>query len=185
MAFSLFRRSRGPVDLAVDMIGVRLGERLLHVGAAMPRVFAVLAGKAGLTGRACAVAVDAAAARAFEKASAAEGVFAEVIESPGPPWPFDPASFDVAVVDAALLLQPDLAPAVVSELGRCLRPGARAVAVHQRPRGMGVRLGFEGRHEASAEARALQECLAGELFRPVRLLAEREGLTFVEGFRPR
>lgn len=183
MAFSLFRKSRGPVELAADMVGVRLGERLLYVGVVLPRVFPLLAGKTGLSGRACGVARDAAAVRMLEAAAAAEGVFAEILASPDPPWPFDPASFDVAVADAALLLEPGQASAVTTELRRCLRPGARVVALHQRPRTLALRLGFEGQRDESVEARALQTLLCEAGFTPVRLLAEREGLTFVEGFR--
>ncbi|MEW5983902.1 MAG: methyltransferase domain-containing protein [Acidobacteriota bacterium] len=185
MAFSLFRKSRGPVDLAADMVGVRLGERLLHVGVGMPRAFALLAGRAGLTGRACAVVADAISAKTLEAAAAREGVFAEVFTCATSLWPLDNGSFDVAVVDATWLLQSRLASAVMPELWRCLRPGARAVALHRRPRGLALRLGFERRHDASREARLLEARLESQGFSPVRLLAEREGLTFVEGFRAR
>jgi SAM-dependent methyltransferase len=184
MAFSLFQKARGPAELAVDMVGVRLGERLLQVGTGLPRVFAILAGKAGLTGRACAVAADDTGKRVLDSAASAEGVFAEVFTTPGmAAWPFDDASFDVAVVDADLLLTPESAEAVVSELRRSVRPGGRIVALHQRPRGPLVRLGFEGRHGARSEAVAIEALLGRAGFKPVRVLGEREGLMFVEGFR--
>lgn len=180
----LFRKTRGPVELAADMVGVRLGERLIYVGPILPRVFAMLAKRSGLTGRACALAFDPSEGRAFEAAAAGEGVFAEVFVAAGG-WPLESEGFDVGVVDGRLLLSPDTADAVLSELRRCLRPGARAVAILERPRGIAVRLGFEGRHAASDLARMLETGLGGAGFTPVRLLAEREGLTFVEGFRAR
>ena len=72
------RRGRGPVDLAVGMAGVRLGERVLQAGVGLPRAFAIMAGKAGLTGRACAVVDATAAAATLESAAAGEGVLIEV-----------------------------------------------------------------------------------------------------------
>lgn len=184
MAFAWFRKTRGPAELAVDMVGVRLGERFLQVGTGLPRVFALLAGRAGLTGRACALAADDTGRRVLDAAASAEGVFAEVFTTPGmAAWPFGEASFDVAVVDAELLLRPESAQAVVSELRRAVRPGGRVVALHHRPRGPLVRLGFEGRSGVSHEAVAIEALLGQSGFKPVRVLGEREGLTFVEGFR--
>ncbi len=180
----LFRKMRGPVELAVDMVGVRLGDRFLQVGVGLPLVFGRLAGKAGLSGRACGIAADAASARALEDGAASEGSYAEVVTAAGmTAWPFEAGSFDVALVDALLLLRPESAPAVLSELRRCLRPGGRAVVLHQRPRGLIQRLGYEGTRPVSGEAAALETMLGREGFVPVRVLAEREGLGFIEGFR--
>ena len=185
--FLSFRRSRGPVDLAVGMAGVRMGERVLYVGVGNPRVFALVSSKVGLTGRACAVVDSAAAQATLQRAAAREGVLVEVALVPGGCWPHDSSSFDVAVVDANPLPigatgdgQDRLASTV-----RVVRPGGRILAIRRRPRGIISRLGFEPASSVpSAQALELARALQEAGCRPVRVLAEREGLTFVEGFRP-
>jgi len=185
--FLSFRHSRGPVELAVSIVGVRMGERFLHVGVGAPRVFALVSSKVGLTGRACAVVDSAAAQATLERAAARAGVLVEVALVPGGCWPHDSSSFDVAVVDANNLPigatgdgQDRLANTV-----RVVRPGGRVIAIRRRPRGIVARLGFEAARAApSAQALELARALEEAGCRPVRVLAEREGLTFVEGFRP-
>jgi ubiquinone/menaquinone biosynthesis C-methylase UbiE len=185
--FLRFRRSRGPVDLAVDMAGVRLGERVLYVGVGDPRVFAAVASKAGLTGRACGVVDSAAAQAQLERAAAMRGVFVEVAFAPGGSWPYDFSSFDVAVVDANRLPGAptnDRQNTLVHTV-RVVRPGGRVLAVGRHARGLVARLGFEPTSGApSAQARQLVRALEEAGCKPVRVLAEREGLLFVEGFRP-
>jgi len=187
--FSLFRlrRSRGPIDLIVDMVGVRLGERLLQAGAGIPRAFAVLARKSGLTGRACAVVDTPAAARQLDEAAAAEGVLVEVATAQGGLWPYDAGSFDVGMLDGNGLLAANPADASqrVRDMLRALRPGGRVLAIYAAGPGLAARLGFPGSPAASAgRGQALVSALQVVGFRPVRVLAEREGLLFVEGFKP-
>jgi SAM-dependent methyltransferase len=182
-----FRRSRGPLDLAVDMVGLRLGERVLQAGVSIPAVFARLAGKAGLTGRACAVVDSSEAAGQLEAAAAQEGVLVEVAVAEAGQWPYEDASFDVGVLDGNVLLKADAAARLgrLRDMGRVIRPGGRVLAVRSWPLGFAARLGLaRERTTPSGEAEGLVRALTDAGFRPVRLLAEREGLTFVEGFRP-
>ena len=185
--FVRFRRSRGPMDLAMDMAGVRLGERVLHVGLGDPKLFAKLAAKAGLSGRACAVVDRPGATSALEAAAAAEGVLIEALLAKGPLWPLDAASFDVGIVDGNALLRGDAAERErrLEEVRRTVRPSGRVLVIHRAPQGFLSRLGIGPSHPGpSAEALTLLRALEGARFRPARILAEREGLTFVEGFRP-
>ena len=169
------------------MAGVRLGERLLQAGNVNPGAFAILAGKSGLTGRACAVVDAPAAARQLEEAAAAEGVLAEVTTAQGGFWPYDAGSFDVGVLDGNALLA-----ALTSDAGqrladmlRALRPGGRVLVVFTAGQGLSARLGFPGPSAGAADrGQALASALQSAGFRPVRVLAEREGVLFVEGFRP-
>jgi SAM-dependent methyltransferase len=182
-----FRRGRGPADLAVDMVGVRLGERLLQAGVSDPRVFAVLAGKAGLTGRACAVVDSREAAARIEAAAAREGVLVEVAVAEGGAWPYEAAAFDVAIIDGDALLGAEPAARLrrLQDVVRVVRPGGRVLAVRHWKVGLAGRLGFiRERTAPSPAAAALIKALEDAGCRPVRLLAEREGLTFAEGFRP-
>jgi hypothetical protein len=184
--FFRFRRSRGPVDLAMDMAGVRLGERVLQAGLGNPRLFAKLAGKAGLSGRACALVDNPEAAGALQEAAAREGVLIEVVVTEGPAW-LEDASFDVGIVDGNALLRGSVTERQgrLGAVRRAVRPSGRVLVIRSEPLGLASRLGFARSHAGpSAEASALLEALREAGFRPVRLLAEREGMTFVEGFRP-
>ena len=182
-----FRRSRGPVELALDMAGVRLGERVLQAGIGQPRLFAKLAGKAGLSGQACAVVDSPAAEQPLQDAAAAEGVLIEVLVAEGPFWPLEDGSFDVGIVDGNALLRGDTTERQgrLAEVRRAVRFGGRVLMIRAVPLGLAGRLGFAPSHaRPSAEASAHQHALEEAGFRPARLLAEREGMTFVEGFRP-
>jgi SAM-dependent methyltransferase len=171
----------------MDMAGVRLGERLLQAGRGNPRLFAKLAGKAGLSGRACVVVDSPEATAPLETAAAAEGVLIEVLVAQGPIWPLKEAAFDVGILDGNALLRGDAAEraARLAEVRRVVRPGGRVLAIRSAPVGLAGRLGF-GPSQAgpSAHAVTLLQALEGAGFRPARILAEREGMTFVEGFRP-
>ncbi|MCX6551002.1 MAG: methyltransferase domain-containing protein [Acidobacteria bacterium] len=169
------------------MAGVRLGERVLQAGVGNLRAFAVMAGKAGLTGRACAVVDTPAAARTIETAAAREGVLIEVATAEGGRWPFEPSSFDLGLTDGNVLLaaSPGACQERLRDMYRVVRPGGRVLAVYQKRYGLVARLGFErAEHGPSAQARALATALSEAGWRPVRVLAEREGMAFVEGFRP-
>jgi SAM-dependent methyltransferase len=171
----------------MDMAGVRLGERVLQAGLGNPKLFAKLAGKSGLSGRACAVVDSPDAATPLQSAAAAEGVLIEVIVAEGPRWPLEDSGFDVGILDGNALLRADAAARAgrLAEVRRAVRPSGRVLVIRAEPLGLAERLGFGPAHngpspEASVLLRALEE--AG--FRPARLLAEREGMTFLEGFRP-
>jgi SAM-dependent methyltransferase len=187
--FSLFRlrRSRGPIELIVGMAGVRLGERLLQAGAGTPRAFAILAGKSGLTGRACAVVDTPAAARQLEVAAADEGVLVEVVTAQGGLWPYEAGSFDVGLLDGNALLGASRAESDqrLRDMVRALRPGGRVLVVFTAGLGFAARLGFPVPPSGAAgRGQALVTSLQTAGFRPVRVLAEREGMLFAEGFRP-
>jgi len=186
---SLFRflPSKGPVDLALGMAGVRLGERMLYVGAGIPVLFAKAAGKVGLTGQASAVVASPAEAAVLEAAAVREGVLVEVAAAPPGSWPCEAASFDVAIVDGNQLLSGEahLQSALCADVLRAVRAGGRVLVVHSRPRGWIGRLGFETGRPADGLAQRITEILNRAGFGPVRFLADREGLTFVEAFRPR
>jgi len=182
-----FRRTRGPVELAMDMAGVRLGERVLQAGTGNPKLFAKLAGKAGLSGRACAVVDSQAAARPLEEEAAAEGVLIEVLVAEGPFWPLEDGSFDVGIVDGNALLRGNEAERAsrLAELRRAVRPSGRVLVIRTASLGLAGRLGFAPSPAGpSADALTLLRALEGAGFRPARVLGEREGMTFVEGFRP-
>lgn len=181
----IFRQGLGPHQLAVAMAGVKMGERLLVLGAGTPAMTAAIAAKVGLSGRACAVVFNAEEQQAVERAAAREGVLVEVAVTGTGTLPFEEGAFDVAVIDSTGGLLASMDPAVraawLAEARRVLRDGGRGVVIEA---------GARGRRGATADGTDRQPAgsaadLAAVGFRPVRLLAEREGRRFTEGMKPR
>jgi ubiquinone/menaquinone biosynthesis C-methylase UbiE len=182
-------KRQDPYLLVVSMTGVKMGDRLVQIGCAHGGRLAAVAKKVGLTGRAVAVVPDAAAANRAQKGAADAGVLIEIETAPPTRLPVDGEGFDLAVVDdtGGLLgtLPSEDRAASVRELMRVLRPGGRVMVLGAAPRaGLGALLkgGQTGPSFASGEATT---ALQADGFKSVRLLAEREGLVFVEGIKPR
>jgi SAM-dependent methyltransferase len=189
-----FRRSRIGLDpLALSMSGVRAGERLLQIGLEDAPLAGRIAARVGLNGHAVFVVGsdrDAATARAI---AAGAGVLTDVHTvdlAGGEDWPVEDASIDVVVIHGRNGLLASLeASARVAALARChrvLRPGGRLVAIDAGAlqdvaawfrRGPKPNTAYEAAGGAPAALHA-----AG--FKPVRVLAEREGFRFTEGARP-
>jgi ubiquinone/menaquinone biosynthesis C-methylase UbiE len=175
--------------LVVGMTGVKMGDRLVQLGCAHGGRLGAVASKVGLSGQAVAIVPDEASAVRARKGAAGAGVLVEIEVGPPTHLPLGDRAFDVAVVDDTGGLFGSTAPAdrlaIVHELQRVLRPGGRVVLIGASPRaGLGALLGrapAEPPFVASDEAR--QELTT--VFRSVRTLAEREGLVFVEGMKPR
>jgi len=185
-----FARSGGdPHRLAVSMTGVKLGDRVAFVGVPDPGRVAAIAAKAGLSGRAAAVVPDAAAVTRVDKAAASAGVLVDTDVADVQRLPYGDSEFDLAVCDdtGALLeqLSEDRRGAVAREVARILRPGGRVVVV-----GGGEPAGWNkllSKSPASplVVSGAVNALLGANGFGIVRTLAEREGLVFVEGLKPR
>jgi SAM-dependent methyltransferase len=167
------------------MAGVKLGDRLLVLGASDVALTAALATKSGLTGRACVLDTSGLATAASSRAVEREGALIESFTGPWTLLPFDPHTFDVVVIRNVLGgLDPDARLRSAVEVHRVLRPGGRAVVIDDTERG-----GFgdlfrksqtDPMYERSGGATHAREA-AG--FRGVRTLAERERQLFVEGVK--
>jgi SAM-dependent methyltransferase len=176
----LFRADAGRAELVLSMVGVKLGDRLLVEGLSEPGLLATLGSKVGITGRACGVDVSPDAVRRAQQKAEREGVLAEVEVWNGQELPYERGAFDLVVVraagellgDAALRTALDAAGHVLREGGRCLilaagRPTGLRRLLDRADGGPGP-----GPHFAT---------LLGTLgFRGPRVLAEREGMIFVE-----
>jgi SAM-dependent methyltransferase len=168
------------------MTGVKMGDRLLQVGCAHGGRLGAIAVKVGLSGRAAAAVPDEASATRVRKGAAEAGVLVDVEMASPSHLPFDPGDFDVAVVDntGGLLstLRAEDRVAAVRELLRVLRPGGRAVVISAAERG-----GFGALLTRAQSGPPLDvvPVLQADGFKSVRQLAEREGLIFVEGIKPR
>lgn len=183
-------KRQDPHSLIVGMTSVKLGDQVLQIGCANGGRLAAIAAKAGLSGRTVAAVRDDAAAARAEKGAAQQGVLVEIERLTGTQLPFDAASFDVAIVDdtdgSFAAMRAEDRVATIRELARVVRPGGRAMII-----GAGERQGLaalftrsQGGPSFVASGQA-NVALEADGFRGVRTLAEREGLVFVEGIKPR
>ena len=185
-----FARRGDPHLLAVSMTGVKMGERVAFVGCAHGGRLAAVAAKVGLSGRAVAIVPDRASAERVRKGAAQAGVLVEIEVASPTELPIEDASIDLAVVDdtSGLLGLMHLDERVVSvrELARILRPAGRAILIGTAPRA-GLRRLLTGAQSGPpfAASGAANQALEADGFGGVRTLAEREGLVFVEGIKPR
>lgn len=161
------RGDTGHADLVAQMVGARLGDRILVIGGGDGRLVAAVGAPTGLTGRVTSVEPDAAVANRVEVAATAAGVLVEVEAAGFDRLPFEDAAFDIAVVPMPPTVE-SLASALV-DAWRIVRTGGRAMVV-----------AAAGVPESSRVIAALGQ--AG--FRAARLLGEREGLAFYESSRP-
>jgi len=186
----MFLKRQDPYLLVVSMTGVKLGDQLLLVGCAHGGRLGAVASKVGLSGRAVLVAPDESSAERGRKGAAAAGVLVDVEVAPPTRLPARDGEFDLAVVDdtAGLLgtLRAEDRVASIRELARVLRPGGRVILVGAAPRGgLGAVLTRTQSGPPFVASGDATRALDADGFRAVRTLAEREGLVFVEGIKPR
>jgi SAM-dependent methyltransferase len=185
-----FKGRDEPHVLVVRMVGVKMGDRLAQIGCAHGGRLGAVAAKVGLSGRAVAIVPDEASAERAKKGAAAAGVLVDIETAPPTRLPLDEESFDLAVVDdtAGLLgfLRPEDRVASIRELRRILRPAGRAMIIGAAPRGgIGALLTRAQSGPPFTASGDANRALEADGFISVRTLAERDGLVFVEGIKPR
>jgi ubiquinone/menaquinone biosynthesis C-methylase UbiE len=183
------RRAGDPHLLAVSMTSVKLGDRVAFVGVPDPGRVAAIAKKVGLSGRATAVVPDSAAVARVDKAAASAGVLVDTDVADVKRLPYGDGEFDLAVIDdtGALVeqLNADDRAAVTREVARILRPGGRVIVLGGgEPTGLNKLLSKPPASPLVVSG-SVNSLLAANGFGIVRTLAERDGLVFVEGLKPR
>jgi ubiquinone/menaquinone biosynthesis C-methylase UbiE len=181
-----FRRRDDPHLLIVGMTGVKLGDRFVQIGCPHGGRMAAVAAKVGLSGRAVAIVPDEAEAARARKGAAQAGVLVEVETAPLTRLPLEEGSFDLAVIDdtSGMLarMRAEERVAALRDVHRVLRQGGRLMVIGAAPRG-GLGALFS-RAQAGPPFDPIPS-LEAEHFKSVRLLAERDGLSFVEAIKPR
>ena len=190
MLMNPFTRRAESHLLAVSMTGVKMGDRVAFVGCAHGGRLAAIAAKVGLSGRAVAVVPDERAAALTQKGAEQAGVLVEIELAAPTALPIENNAIDLAVVDDTAGFLATIPPtdrvAVIRELVRVLRPGGRVIVVGAGPVAGIARLVTRTPAAASLTASGeVNAALASNGFSIVRTLAEREGLVFVEGIKPR
>ena len=170
----MLTRKRGAAmdPLQVSMTGVRMGERFLQIGCNDKALLAGLAAKVGLSGTAAVAALDANQAKLAQSIARKVGALVDVKDiDEGRAWPIEDGAFDLVVVDdtAEGFVDLDHPLAVLQNSRRALRAGGRIEVVTP----------VKNAHPPIDFEKLLTE--AG--YKPVRILAESNGLRFVEGLR--
>jgi hypothetical protein len=171
----LMRRKGGSMDpLQVSMTGVRMGERFLLIGCHDRALLSGLAAKVGLSGTAAVAAFDEDQAKRASAIGAKVGALIETQPISGGVLPFDSDGFDMVVVDDTgggfSAIGDHTRLDLLREAKRVVRPGGRIEIVE--------------RVTAGAPASDPLRDLSSAGFKPVRVLAERDGFRFIEGLKP-
>ena len=188
LRFLPFRKTTiGKEPLAVAMSGVRSGERVLQIDLDDPAVAAGIAAKTGISGEAVLVVADNDAAVQAQRAAKRIDEVLNVRVARFTELPFDASTFDAVVVHnvSGRFSGAATRDRMLSEIQRVLRGGGRLIVLDAGPTGglpalLGRAPRFDPQYAAAGGSVALLEA-AG--FRPVRLLAERDGYRFTEGLR--
>ncbi len=190
MALNPFaRQTTDPHMLAVSMTGVKLGDRVAFVAVPNPGRAAAIAAKVGISGRAAAVIRNDADAARLTKAAAHASVLVDADLASTTNLPYGDNEFDLVVLDDTgqlleQLSEPDRV-ATTKEAARILRPGGRLVVVGGAEQTGLNRLLSKTTPSPFVISGAANSLLQSNGFGIVRTLAEREGLVFVEGLKPR
>lgn len=167
------KRAREMDPLHVSMTGVRMGERFLLIGCRDRALLAGLAAKVGLSGTAAVAALDPTDAKNAETVGKKVGALIEIHNiDEGRSWPYSNDQFDMIVVDDTQDTFGDREQRgqILGAARRTLRPGGRIEII--------------GREKSTVSNYDIEQELIAAGFKPVRLLAERDGFRFVEGLRP-
>lgn len=166
------KRNREMDPLHVSMTGVRMGERFLQIGCRDRALLSGLAAKVGLSGTAAVASLTPSDAKNAEAVGRKIGALIEVQDiDRGRSWPYGEAQFDMVVVDDTAGTFGDIehSATMLTRARSTLRPGGRIEII--------------SRVKASSANDTIVDDLAAAGFKPVRVLAERDGFRFVEGLR--
>jgi ubiquinone/menaquinone biosynthesis C-methylase UbiE len=181
-----FRRREDPYALVIGMAGVKMGDRIAQIACAHTGRMAAVARKVGLSGRFVVVATDPDSAARAQRGASTAGALVEVETGTPERLPLDDESIDLVIIDNTggwlTTLRAEARVAATRESLRVLRPGGRVMVIGSVPRSGLAAVFSRAQSGPPFDPTAL---LQADGFRSVRILAEREGLAFYEGMKPR
>jgi SAM-dependent methyltransferase len=184
----MFLRKSRIEPLPVTMSAVRMGERVLQIGVDDAAVASAIAAKVGLSGNAAIAVTDERDAARAHGAAAHAGVLVDVKVTALAPLPFDSDAFDLVIVHGmhGLISSIDANAriAAMREWHRVIRHGGRVMTIEPGTVSGIKSLIQQRRGDEAYEGRGgVVGALETAGFRPVRLLADREGFKFAEGIK--
>ena len=184
----MFLRKSRIEPLPVTMSAVRMGERVLQIGVDDPAVASAIAAKVGLSGAAAIAVTDDRDAETLACRAQAPGVLVDVKVTSLAALPFGDDAFDLVIVHSARGLLSDLdensRAAAMRECRRVVRHGGRVMTI-EAGAVSGIKSLIRQRRsdDAYIDGGGAVSALETAGFRPVRLLADREGYKFAEGIK--
>jgi ubiquinone/menaquinone biosynthesis C-methylase UbiE len=176
------REGPSPYKTALAMIGPKPGQQVVVLGTGDGGLAAAIALVTGLNGRTLVVDPAPDARKQLDTAAAKAGALVDFDGAPLAMLPLDSDHFDIAVLQHALGNPAD--SAVLSEAARVVREGGRLLVIEDAPR-PGL-LGFLGRGKTPrADGGTVRDLLLTVGLRAARVLAESDGVMYVEAVKPR
>jgi ubiquinone/menaquinone biosynthesis C-methylase UbiE len=173
-----------PNQTALAMIGAKPGSQVLVLGAGDGHVAAAVAGVTGLNGRTVVIDPSPDAQTSVERAAAAAGVLIDFQQAALANLPADAALFDIVVVHQRFSVTTvDPAP-LLAEAVRVVRPGGRVVVI-EGTAASGWRERLQRPRPAAVNGEMIRDLLSAAGLRAARVLAVTDGVTYVEGAKPR
>jgi SAM-dependent methyltransferase len=179
-----FSKGPSPYQTLLAMVGIKPGGTVAVLGAGTGRLAAELAAITGLNGRTVVVDGDPAAEARVAAAAAGAGQLVDFERSDWTSLPADLAGLDVAVINCQLAACGPEPAAVIREAVRVIRPGGRIVVIEGRPR-KGLVARFAGPAGPVLAGEVVRDLLAAAGLHGSRVLGEEDGVTFIEGVKPR
>jgi ubiquinone/menaquinone biosynthesis C-methylase UbiE len=162
------------------MIGARAGQHVLMMGAADSRLAAALAGVTGLNGRTLVVDPSPDARRSVETAAADAGALVDFEQQSFSGTAAEPGMFDIVVLSQSLSVTGEQPASVVGEAMRVVRTGGRVVAIEGAST-TGLFSALRRPSRPSLTGDAIRDLFTAAGLRATRVLAEVDGVTYVEG----
>ena len=171
-----------PHQTALAMVGAKPGQQVLVIGAGNGRLAAALAGVTGLNGRTLVVDASAGAETAVNAAAADAGALVEFAQGTCAQLESGGSLFDIVVVHRRLTAPNVDRGGILDEAARVVRPGGRVVVIEGKG-ASGWRGLLQKPGPPAISGASVCDLLTAAGLLATRVLAESEGVTYVEGAR--
>jgi ubiquinone/menaquinone biosynthesis C-methylase UbiE len=166
------------------MIGAKPGDRVLVIGAGDGRLAAALGLVTGLNGRTLVVDRAPGAQARVEAAARRAGALVDFDGAAAPTLALGDATFDVVVLPHELSARPAEVARLASEAARVVRPGGRVMVIEETER-TGFRRLLTRDAPKAIPTDEIRTLLSDAGLRAARVLAEVDGVAYVDAVKPR